>query len=561
MDRVASRVSLRAGGGWRALHTSRAWARPEQSAPRPAQPRSRLEALRTRLAEESGLTVDDFAHPQQAERIKVGRVNDMRLPSYMKTNIPKGANFGRIKRDLRGLGLATVCEEARCPNIGECWGGEGGKENATATIMLMGDTCTRACRFCAVKTSRTPAALDPHEPENTAEAISRWGLGYIVLTSVDRDDLPDGGSAHIAQTVSKIKQKAPHILVEALVPDFGGDVGAVAQVARSGLDVYAHNVETVERTTPFVRDRRAKYRQSLAMLRHAKETKPELVTKTSIMLGCGEADHEVEQTLRDLRDAEVDVVTFGQYMRPTKRHMKVSEYVTPEKFAEWQRRAEALGFLYVASGPLVRSSYKAGEFFVRVPTHPDRKRDQEAPRRGLRHRGPRARCAQAAAAVADRRSASWWKRCSAHDANVTRSRPYVHRKPSAPCAYVASIASSGCVPRGAASASRRARLRRAPRVQHAVYRSTATHSAPSAVCGACTTACSWGSVGNVLRNACKEHGSPASSTSRGNARVSIHDGGATSGTPRATASGARLPRNDHATAHRFVWPWTSGVTQ
>lgn len=229
----------------------------------------------------------------------------------------------------------------------------------------MGDTCTRACRFCSVKTSRAPGPLDPHEPENTAEAISRWGLGYIVLTSVDRDDLPDGGAAHIAATISKIKQKAPHILVEALVPDFSGKAACVERVAQSGLDVYAHNIETVERTTPMVRDRRAKYRQSLATLRLAKELRPELVTKTSIMLGCGETPAEVEQTLHDLREAHVDVVTFGQYMRPTKRHMKVSEYVTPEQFEEWQHRANALGFLYVASGPLVRSSYKAGEFFIK----------------------------------------------------------------------------------------------------------------------------------------------------------------------------------------------------
>lgn len=185
-----------------------------------------------------------------------------------------------------------------------------------------------------------------------------------MLTSVDRDDLADGGASHIALTIQKIKQKAQNILVEALVPDFGGSMANVEQVALSGLDVYAHNIETVERTTPLVRDRRAKYRQSLATLQHAKSVRPELVTKTSIMLGCGETDAEVEQTLHDLRDANVDVVTFGQYMRPTKRHMKVSEYVEPEKFAHWQRLAEQLGFLYVASGPLVRSSYRAGEFFI-----------------------------------------------------------------------------------------------------------------------------------------------------------------------------------------------------
>lgn len=232
------------------------------------------------------------------ERVRMGNTTLPRLPKHLKTTIPTGENYNRIKRDLRGLGLSTVCEEARCPNIGECWGGTGGKENATATIMLMGDTCTRGCRFCAVKTSRAPAALDPHEPENTAEAISRWGLGYIVLTSVDRDDLADGGSAHIASTIRKIKSKAPHILVEALVPDFAGDRECVHRIAHSGLDVFAHNVETVERTTPSVRDRRAHYRQSLRVLEEAKKAKPDLITKTSIMLGCGEMDSEVEQTLK-----------------------------------------------------------------------------------------------------------------------------------------------------------------------------------------------------------------------------------------------------------------------
>ncbi|KAN0064338.1 hypothetical protein ACQY0O_002533 [Thecaphora frezii] len=336
----------------------------------------RMAAFRAKLAQD--LSIDDFAagevdaievddanHVPKGARVQMGRTGEARLPAHLKTKIPTGANYTRIKSDLRGLSLSTVCEEARCPNIGECWGGEGGKENATATIMIMGDTCTRGCRFCAVKTSRTPAPLDPHEPENTAEAISRWGLGYIVLTSVDRDDLADGGSKHIASTIAKIKLKSPHILVEALVPDFSGDTECVETIAHSGLDVFAHNVETVERTTPSVRDRRAKYRQSLAVLSHAKRANPKLITKTSIMLGCGEEDHEVLQTLKDLREANVDVVTFGQYMRPTKRHMKVCEYVKPEKFEHWQKTAEELGFLYVASGPLVRSSYKAGEFFIK----------------------------------------------------------------------------------------------------------------------------------------------------------------------------------------------------
>ncbi|WFD36687.1 lipoyl synthase [Malassezia cuniculi] len=322
----------------------------------------RLQALRERLASEA-ITIDEFAAPKG--RIEFGRVHEPRLPKYMKKTIPKGADYVRIKRDLRGLGLSTVCEEAKCPNIAECWGGSGGKEHATATIMVMGDTCTRACRFCSVKTSRRPPPLDPHEPEKTAEAVSRWGVGYIVLTSVDRDDIADAGASHIAETIRRIKAKKPSILVEALVPDFCGSEQGVETVVASGLDVYAHNVETVERTTPFVRDRRAGYRQSLKTLAHAKSVRPSLITKTSLMLGCGETDAEIEQTLHDLRAANVDVVTFGQYMRPTKGHMKVSEYVTPEKFDEWKRRADELGFLYVASGPHVRSSYRAGEYFIK----------------------------------------------------------------------------------------------------------------------------------------------------------------------------------------------------
>ena len=193
--------------------------------------------------------------------------------------------------------IKKVCEEARCPNISDCWGGSE-KSAATATIMLMGDTCTRGCRFCSVKTSRAPPPLDPHEPEHTAEALRRWGLGYVVLTSVDRDDLADGGSRHFAETISKVKSKAPHILVEALTGDFQGDLEAVAHVARSGLDVYAHNIETVEALTPFVRDRRAKFRQSLEVLKAAKAAKEGLITKTSIMLGLGETEEQLDSALR-----------------------------------------------------------------------------------------------------------------------------------------------------------------------------------------------------------------------------------------------------------------------
>ncbi|KAH0551503.1 hypothetical protein GP486_007281 [Trichoglossum hirsutum] len=257
----------------------------------------------------------------------------------------------------------AMCEEARCPNISDCWGGSS-KSAATATIMLMGDTCTRGCRFCSVKTSKAPPPLDPHEPEHTAEALSRWGLGYVVLTSVDRDDLADGGAHHFAETIRKIKQKAPTMLVEALTGDFAGDLEMVRAVAQSGLDVYAHNVETVEALTPQVRDRRATFRQSLKVLETAKAAKEGLITKTSIMLGLGETEAQVWDTLRDLRSVKVDVVTFGQYMRPTKRHMKVHSYITPAVFELWRQRALDMGFLYCASGPLVRSSYKAGEAFI-----------------------------------------------------------------------------------------------------------------------------------------------------------------------------------------------------
>lgn len=288
----------------------------------------------------------------------------IRLPEWLKQPIPVGDNFKKIKQDLRGLNLHTVCEEARCPNISDCWGGSD-KSAATATIMLMGDTCTRGCRFCSVKTSKAPPPLDPHEPEHTAEALSRWGLGYVVLTSVDRDDLIDGGANHFATTIKKIKAKAPDMLVEALTGDYAGDAECVARVARSGLDVYAHNVETVEALTPQVRDRRATFSQSLSVLKAAKAARPDLITKTSMMLGLGETEDQVWNALQRLRkEANVDVVTFGQYMRPTKRHMKVEEYVTPEVFEMWRQRALDMGFLYCASGPLVRSSYKAGEAFI-----------------------------------------------------------------------------------------------------------------------------------------------------------------------------------------------------
>lgn len=284
-------------------------------------------------------------------------------PAWLRAAPPSGDNYERLRDTVRSLKLATVCEEARCPNIGECWGGA--KGTATATIMIMGDTCTRGCSFCSVKTSRSPAALDADEPENVSKAISDWGLDYVVLTSVDRDELPDQGANHFAKTVRLLKARSPHILIECLTPDFRGVKELVGIVATSGLDVFAHNIETVERLQRRVRDYRANYRQSLSVLEHAKVAKSSLVTKTSIMLGLGEEAADVRQTLVDLRSAGVDVVTFGQYLRPTRRHMSVNRFVTPEEFSQWQAEAQLLGFKYVAAGPLVRSSYRAGELFLK----------------------------------------------------------------------------------------------------------------------------------------------------------------------------------------------------
>ncbi|HRO67943.1 MAG TPA: lipoyl synthase [Pseudobdellovibrionaceae bacterium] len=280
-------------------------------------------------------------------------------PSWLKVRAPTGDNYARIKDLLGELKLATVCQEAKCPNIGECWGG------GTATFMLMGEVCTRGCRFCNIKTGNPKGVIDPFEPEKIAYSISQMDLEYVVITSVDRDDLEDQGSNHFARTVATIKKLAPKLIVEILTPDFRGDFDCVKTVTESKPDVFAHNIETVERLTPSVRDPRAKYRQSLRVLEMVKEIDPARYTKSSIMLGLGETDEEILQTLKDLRAVGCDVVTFGQYLQPTPRHLKVVEFVTPEKFAQWQETAEGMGFLYVASGPLVRSSYRAGEFFMK----------------------------------------------------------------------------------------------------------------------------------------------------------------------------------------------------
>lgn len=301
-------------------------------------------------------------------------------PEWLKVRAPQGENYTRIKGMLGDLKLATVCQEARCPNIGECWSG------GTATFMIMGDTCTRGCRFCNVKTGNPKGAIDPFEPEKVAYSISQMDLEYVVITTVDRDDLEDQGAEHFARTVRTIKKLAPNLIVEILAGDFRGERALVDHLTEARPDVYAHNIETVERLTPSVRDPRAGYRQSLNVLKFVKEKDPTRFTKSSIMLGLGETEEEVIQALKDLREVGCDVVTFGQYLQPTPRHLKVVEYVTPEKFQWWQKTAEDMGFLYVASGPLVRSSYRAGEFFMKAMIEKNRKNvNSETAREQIQH--------------------------------------------------------------------------------------------------------------------------------------------------------------------------------
>jgi len=284
-----------------------------------------------------------------------------RKPEWLKMRPPSGQRFTEIKATLREHDLHTVCEEASCPNMGECWSGRDGP--GTATFMLMGDRCSRGCNFCDVETGGMEA-LDEDEPANVASAVTEIGLDYVVLTSVDRDDLPDQGAGHFAETIREIKRRDSDILVEVLVPDFQGEAELVGKIIDAEPDVIAHNVETVERLQWPVRDRRAGYEQSLGVLRQV-ANESEAYAKTSIMLGVGEYHHEVYQTLRDLRAVGVDVVTLGQYLQPSRSHLEVTEYVHPDVFDTWQRVAEEqLEFRYCASGPMVRSSYRAGELFV-----------------------------------------------------------------------------------------------------------------------------------------------------------------------------------------------------
>jgi lipoic acid synthetase len=278
-------------------------------------------------------------------------------PKWLRARMPGGERFEAVRRNVTSHKLSTVCQESHCPNIGECW------TNGTATIMVMGSVCTRACRFCAVDTGNPKGWLDKDEPENTAKSVELMGLRYIVLTSVDRDDLPDGGAGHYAACVQAIKARTPEVVVEALTPDFDADFAAVEKVVDSGLEVFAQNVETVSRLTRRVRDPRAGYGKTLKVLEHAKRYRPDVLTKTSLMLGLGETEEEILETLRDLRAIGVDIVTLGQYLRPTPNHLPVERWVTPEEFDRYREAGLAMGFMEVPSGPMVRSSYRADRVF------------------------------------------------------------------------------------------------------------------------------------------------------------------------------------------------------
>jgi len=274
-------------------------------------------------------------------------------PKWLRAKMPSGAGYSITRRIVHEHRLSTVCEESMCPNIGECWNA------GTATIMVLGSVCTRACRFCAVDTGNPKGWLDADEPDNCARAVQLMGLEYVVITSVDRDDLADGGASHYADCVRAIRTLNPNTVVEALTPDFNGVEDHVELVVDSGLQVFAQNVETVRRLTHPVRDPRAGYEQTIAVLRHAKAYRPDVLTKTSLMLGLGERDNEIMRTMDDLRDANVDILTLGQYLRPTPNHLPVERYVTPAEFDAYRLEGLYKGFIEVVAGPMVRSSYRA----------------------------------------------------------------------------------------------------------------------------------------------------------------------------------------------------------
>lgn len=279
-------------------------------------------------------------------------------PPWLKVKLPGGAKYNFIKSKSEKLNLATVCQEARCPNIGECW------SSGTATFMIMGDVCTRGCRFCSVKTAKRPASLDNAEPKNLAKTLAELDLNYVVITTVDRDDLADQGADHISKCIHSTQHLNPDLLIEVLIPDFRGNHQLLEKVCQAKPAVIAHNIETVDRLTKKVRDRRAGYWQSIKVLEYVKLTHPGIYTKSSIMLGLGESSLEVIQAMEDLRKVKVDFLTLGQYLKPRAGLLDVVEYIHPDKFDFYKTQGLKMGFKYVASGPLVRSSYRAGEFFI-----------------------------------------------------------------------------------------------------------------------------------------------------------------------------------------------------
>ena len=284
----------------------------------------------------------------------------LRKPPWIKLRLPSSGEYSRVRAILRKYKLNTVCEDSLCPNLAECWG------SGTFTLMILGRICTRACKFCAIKTGNPGGVVDRDEPRRVAESVKELGMGYVVITSVTRDDLPDGGASIYAETIRRIKSSTPNVKVEVLIPDLNNDADALSQIVREKPDVIGHNIETVKRLTKIVRDPRAGYEKSLKTLKIVKELAPEIYTKSSIMLGLGETEEEVVAAMRDLRKVGVDILTLGQYLQPTRRHLPVVEYVHPEKFERLKKIGEELGFLSVAAGPLVRSSYKAAEYFAKL---------------------------------------------------------------------------------------------------------------------------------------------------------------------------------------------------
>lgn len=281
-------------------------------------------------------------------------------PEWLKIRPPSQKDreaFGEVKQTLKDLKLTTVCEEAHCPNLSECW------SSGTATFMVLGDTCTRGCRFCAIKTGKHGQEVDPMEPYKIAMAVEKWGLDYIVITSVDRDDLPDEGAGHFATCIEVAKQHRPDLKVEVLIPDFKAKHELLDKIIAAKPEVIAHNLETTRALTPRVRDQRAKFDQSLEVLRYIKEKAPQILTKTNIMLGLGEPEADVVDAMKEARSVSCDILTVSQYLQPSDRHIKLKEYVHPNVFKKYQEIGEKLGFLYVVSGPFIRSSYKAGDYY------------------------------------------------------------------------------------------------------------------------------------------------------------------------------------------------------